>query len=697
MRARLVLGVFVAFTAAALAAQSGSTGQAEQPRPTFRAEANYVRVDMYATSDGQPIEDLKPEEIEILEDGVLQKLETFEHVKVRPAGPQETRVEPSNVAESRQLAQDPRARVFVIFLDTYHVQVEGAHRMRQALTQFLDRVLGQDDLVAVMTPEMSASALTFARKTTVISKMMQEDWNWGRRESLLQDPKEQRYETCYPMTYFPRVADEMIDRRREKLSLDALEDLVHHLRGLREERTAVLTVSEGWRLFGVNRSLSAPLKNPIDGKAIVPGGPEPIHVDPEGKLRRGADPREGGTASATMQECDADRIVLAEMDNAIRFRYLFDQANRANVSFYTIYPRGLAVFDAPIGPRVPPPPSEDLRNLTSRHNSLRELAENTDGIAIVNREDIEGAMKRVVEDLTSYYLVGYYSSNTKLDGKFREIKVRVKRPGVQVRARRGYRGATAEELTSAAAAASKSTAESAVSKALAAVAVSPRSQLRMRAASWTSQGAGDRPAASLWLVGELDYTIRKDLAWSAGAVADVSVVSATGQEVETRHLEVPSQDRTFTLRLPESGGLVPGEYAVRIRVRPNQEGGVPLSDTARVIVPERASRVGEAVMWRRGPTTGPKYMVTADPRFQRSDRLRLEHATTAAGTATARMLDRAGNPLKVPVQVADRQDESGEFRWLVAESVLSPLAPGDYAIELTLDQERVVTAFRIVP
>jgi hypothetical protein len=61
------------------------------------------------------------------------------------------------------------------------------------------------------------------------------------------------------------------------------------------------------------------------------------------------------------------------------------------------------------------------------------------------------------------------------------------------------------------------------------------------------------------------------------------------------------------------------------------------------------------------------------------------------------MLDKLGNPIKVPVQVTDRPDESGEFRWIIAESALAPLAPGDYAIELTLDEAKVITAFRVVP
>ena len=74
------------------------------------------------------------------------------------------------------------------------------------------------------------------------------------------------------------------------------------------------------------------------------------------------------------------------------------------------------------------------------------LAENTDGRAIVNRNDLAAGMKQIIRDSSAYYLLGYNSTQAPTDGKFHEIKVRVKRPGVQVRARKGYWAFTAEDV-----------------------------------------------------------------------------------------------------------------------------------------------------------------------------------------------------------------------------------------------------------
>jgi hypothetical protein len=93
----------------------------------------------------------------------------------------------------------------------------------------------------------------------------------------------------------------------------------------------------------------------------------------------------------------------------------------------------------------------DAAILRSRHDALQELALNTDGLALLNSNDLGKQLRRVSDDLTSYYLIGYYSTNTKLDGKYRTITVRVKQPGVEIRARKGYRAPTQADVAAAAA------------------------------------------------------------------------------------------------------------------------------------------------------------------------------------------------------------------------------------------------------
>jgi VWFA-related protein len=666
---RLCVLVVCALATASLYGQSG---------PTFRTGANYVRVDMYASRDGQPIEDLRAEEIELLEDGVVQKIEGFEHVKVAAAAPQDLRVEPNTVEQSRAMAADGRARVFIIFLDTHHTTFEGSVNMRLPLVRFLDRLMGTDDVVALMTPEMSARDLAFGRKTTIISNIMQDEI-WGRKGRLTtDDPKEALYEACYPPVRGDDTAAEMKARRREKLTLDAIDDLIVHLDGVREERKAVLAVTEGWRIFAPNPRLA----RFQDGREIRPGD----------VLGRAPQPRPGeatATSGTNRIECETDRQYLAAIDHSMRLRELGDHANRSNVTFYPVFARGLIANDAdPADPGVSQ--QTDRQNLNARHDSLRFLADATDGAAVLNTNRIDDALKRITDDLSSYYLLGYTSSNAKLDGKFRNITVRVKRPDVRIRARRGYRGRTAEELLSGVA--SESPGDASVTSALTTVAaLNSRAPFRIRTSSWSRPSGG----GAFFLVGELDFKLRRELAWTAGAEAELVVVGAGGDTVLSREVKIPANEGVFSVEVPESGSLAPGEYAVRVRLRPEGDGDLSVSDLARVSI-GTPSPLGEAVMWRRGPSTGPRYLRTADPRFTRSDRIRLELAAASSAPASARVLDRLGKPLQVPAQVTGRPDDGG-FSWIVVDAALAPLAMGDYAIEVTQGSAKQVTAFKLVP
>ena len=658
---------------------------AQQPQqPTFRAGTNVVRVDLYATRDGKMIDDLKQSEVDVLEDGVKQTIESFERVVVRPPVSQELRAEPNTVAESRQMAADARARIFVIFLDTYHTRFANAARMRAPLQQFLDRVVGQDDLVGLMTPEMSAREVTLGRRTTVVSRLLDNSF-WGRREQLADnDPVENTYEGCY--AFEPGIAREMKARRREKIVLDSLDDLLVHLGGLRDERKAVLAVSEGWLQYRPDQSLARPLQQTDIRQVLQP--PEPVD---RGATRRGAQTTAGAN---DLQKCEADRVALANMDDSERLMRIGERANRVNVSFYPVGSQGLAVFDSDIGPEPPPPQQEDLANLRNRQNSLRLLADMTDGVAIVNTNNVAPLLRRVVDDLSAYYLITYSSTNSKLDGKFRSISVKVARPGVQTRARRGYRALTPNEIpatsSGAAAAPVLPPSQSAVLAALNAMAFNPRAELRLRGSAYAQPGAAGQGA--FWLVGTLDDATRRLPEWGQGGTADVAVRAGDGRTVLTATIPIAA-DGGFAVPVPEAGGLAPGDYSIRVRAK--GAAGATIEEAARVTVAAEPPAIGDAIVWRRRPATGPTYFRTADPRASRTDRLRFELPATPTAAPSATLLDKAGNPIAVPVQVTTR-DEGG-VHWIVVDATIAPLAPSDYAVEVKAGDATRLIAFRVVP
>jgi len=398
---------------------------------SFRTEANYIRVDMYPTLDGRPVDDLQASEVEIADQGRPQKIDRFERINRRGAQPQPgARVESATVAAAP--AADVPGRIFVLFLDSNHVDGNWARGISQPLINALNALIKEGDLIAVMTADTNPRNLRFTPRTASIANVLKGDWGRDRRLDLT--PEETEFVRCYPDTVVETndnsrqigIAQELILRRREQRTLDALDGLVDRLAALqREERKAVITISYGWRLFEED-----------DG------------------LGRSTDLRKPSGIIRATPQCESARASLSTFRSEPRFRDILDRANRTNTSFYPIDPRRVLVFDEDIVPAagVGANPQiglvEDRARQIDRRTSLLTMADMTDGLALVNSSQIDAGLQRINDDLSSYYLIGFYSTQ-KPDGKFHKLTVRINRKGVVARARRGYLASTTTASTAA--------------------------------------------------------------------------------------------------------------------------------------------------------------------------------------------------------------------------------------------------------
>jgi hypothetical protein len=480
----------------------------------------------------------------------------------------------------------------------------------------------------------------------------------------------------------------LILRLREMRTLDALERLVQHLRFVREERKAVIAISQGWMLYGDSPMLRAekvPMVSPV----------APLGLDPRtGRLGRPVTGSGSDSYVDLRQKCEQLRISLSMLQNEQRFHNILREANTGNTSFYPMDPRGLVVFDEDIDAKVNI--VEDASRLKTRTESLRTMADVTDGLAVVQTGNLHAGMQRIVEDVSSYYLLGYYST-TEMDGKFHRLTVRVKRPGVRVRARTGYLAATRADHEKARAAAAAAgiiktvdPQAQAVEQALSALGIFSRERpLRVQVAA-TYRASGD---AVIHAVAEVPATgARHD--WIDGGQAEATLVNSRGQTVATQKVAIAPGVRSIRLAIGGQAPLAPGDYQLRIRAKGTS---APLSalESVRVTLPALPAGAG-AMVTRRGVTTGNQPMPTADLRFRRTERIVVEVPTTSTDAGTAQLLERSGKPMAIPVTTSIREDADGS-RWRTAHITLAPLATGDYIIELSAGTERSLTAIRVLP
>jgi VWFA-related protein len=406
MRSTRALASVVAVAAAVWPFHRVLSGQASQPpAPRFKTGVDVVEVAVLARdSAGKPVTDLTREEITVLEDGVRQPLVAFERVALpaRPAAvpPQRPAPVAQDVASNESSAP---SRVFVLVLDSNHVAATRVRVVRDSARQFIENYVGPDDYVAVFSPGgIAAATQDFTTDKARLLTAVDQFTGMKMVSAIIEVDREQAAAErggrgAVAMHGGKDPSDSERSDRALALS-GTLEALAAHLERIPGRRKSLLLFSEG-----------------VDYNT----------ADVLGQVQRNASD------------------VMRSMSRAI------GALMRTNVAVYAIDPRGANLADADLL-ETPLISQAGMRNalagrsLSDEQNdsirTLHSLSDSTGGFAAVNRNDFTGAFDRILDESSSYYVVGYTPQRPAKPGEFRPIEVKVSRPGVKVSARNGYTG-----------------------------------------------------------------------------------------------------------------------------------------------------------------------------------------------------------------------------------------------------------------
>jgi hypothetical protein len=207
-------------------------------------------------------------------------------------------------------------------------------------------------------------------------------------------------------------------------------------------------------------------------------------------------------------------------------------------------------------------------------------------------------------------------------------------------------------------------------------------------------GLADRVRA----VVELDPATLKLPEWQKGGTLHLTFEPERGGAQTAMDVPLAAGQRSVVIEGPDER-LSPGRYIVRVEGRPETSSVTVRASTDAIVAAPGVSISLSTIAYRRGPTTGLVYMPTADPRFRRTERLRVEVGLFTSGSVnvTGRVLTREGQPLPLQVTTSERTDEKSAARYVVADVTLAPLAQGDFVLELVAGKESATYGFRIVP
>ncbi len=677
---RVLLGFLVASaSAAALAAARQQFPTPPTPQhPIFRAGATLVAVDVYPTRDGHMVEGLSPRDFQVTEDGKPQSVEFFEFLKFASNPADSERRDPQTVEEGERLVSDPHHRAFVVYFDTYHLLTAAAQKFRAPAVEFLERTIGSTDSFAAMNPETPTARLTFGQRTETIEHEVDLYYPMVAKANATADAEyipmsdhEKWLKACYGSRWVGQKLNaekldnalmaELFDRWRMDLVMTSLTSLTAKLASIREERTNVLLFSDGWALRGPDSSLTDSewhIVPEIPTAGVLNG-----RLNPSGAVQAADGPPDA-------DKCDGELSRLAGLDFADTFRRLRENALRRNVAFFPISPSGYEVFTDG---------SSSFAQVDKTLDSLRALALTTNGQAVVRMNDFRAPMLGLADAMSSYYLLGYYTTNTNLDGKYRTIDVKVDAPSVKVTARHGYFAEPNPVVTRTVDSAGPSPEAAALGNLAGLDAPEP-----LVASATTS-------ATDVAVVVEVSDA--RVSAIASGADVRVTLASPDGTAPLTATGRINAGAEGVLVRVPV--GQASGPWQARIEVGAPADG---LSSSVSVTRPSATALVSDPIVYRATPSPRSPLWPSVRHLFSRNDRLHLEWAMSGPlDSHVGRLLDRRGQPLAVGVTLAE--PPNADRPTLVGDVSLAPLAPGDYLVELVVARagatERHLVAIRI--
>jgi len=376
-----------------------------KPEP-FRVGVDLVQTDaIVRDARGQFIADLKAGEFAVYEDGVKQEIVSLtmihggrEHNVLSPPSPRRDGL----ILPANRPRNDTSGRIFVIIIDDFHLEPAQAQKTRQIVGEALRDLIHSGDMFGIVSTGYSSISeqLTYDRQVLESAIKKIQGNGLSPREIIegaqgSQGPTELRH--------------------RAHVALSLAYEQMRNLEKVQGRRKAVIYISTGYDFnpFAQSRLEQQALRSRVDAADL--------QNDPFYRTQQ---------SSQMLSEADLVRE-LAELTRA---------ANRANATIYTIDPRGLAA-----GPDV----DQDIRtpewsaHLHTSQDSLRVIAEETGGFAMVNMNNFSAGLKRIDAETSDYYVLAYSSSNADPLKRVRRIEVTTTRPGATVFHRTSYTRAPA--------------------------------------------------------------------------------------------------------------------------------------------------------------------------------------------------------------------------------------------------------------